>query len=348
MVSHWFDSGAGDEPYTATVRLTGRRVGIRGMPRPGDTFAQEETVEDVIPGTGPVSVTSWVYGLRPGEWTVRGDLSRPAIRSEGSSGSDRARRRISEQLAPALWSWRRWSVSTAPPANVKTRWARLAPLARVPGVMPGSWPALGSLAVVVALAMQAVILAHEGVSFGPSLGVSLLALVAGLIGAKVWYAVLHPGPWPQALLGGWSVDGFFLVSPVVAIVASLALGLPIGRFLDASAPGLFLGVAIGRLGCFFTGCCAGRCTSSRWGIWSSDQRVGARRIPAQFLESAAGFGIGLASALLILNDVPTAPGLVFVGASGAYILVRQFLLRLRAERRQYSWRRSGLATKQRS
>lgn len=348
MVSHWFDSGTGGEPYTATVRLTGRRVGIRGMSRPGDTFVQEATVEGVIPGTGPVSITSWVYGLRPGEWTVRGDLSRPAIRSEGPSTSDRARRRISELLAPARWSWPRWSVSTAPTAAVRTRWARLAPLARMPAVAPGSWPALGSLAVVVALAMQAVILAHLRVPFGPSLEVSLLALVAGLVGAKVWYALLHPGPWPQALLGGWAVDGFFLVSPVVAIVASLAVGLPIGRFLDSSAPGLFLGVAIGRLGCFFTGCCAGRFTSSRWGIWSSDQRVGARRIPAQLLESAAGCSIGLASALLILGDVPTVPGLVFVGASGAYILVRQFLLRLRAERREYSWRRSRLVTEQRS
>ena len=348
MVSHWFESGTGGEPYTATVRLTGRRVGIRGMPGPGDTFAQQETIEDVIPGTGLVSITSWVYGLKPGEWTVRGDVDRPALRSEGSKRPERAPRRTSEPIAPARWSWRQWSVSTAPTGPLKTRWARLAPLARMPAVLPGSWTALGSLAVAVALAMQAVILAHLRVPFGASLAVSLLALVAGLVGAKVWYAVLHPGPWPRALLGGWSVDGFFLVSPVVAIVASLAAGLPTGVFLDASAPGLFLGVAIGRLGCFFTGCCAGRLTSSRWGIWSSDQRVGARRIPAQLLESAAGFGIGLASALLILNDVPSVPGLVFVGACGIYILVRQFLLRLRAERRTYSWRRSGLVAKQRS
>jgi len=32
----------------------------------------------------------------------------------------------------------------------------------------------------------------------------------------------------------------------------------------------------------------------------------------------------------------------------AYVVARQFLLRLRAERREYSWRRSGHAARERS
>jgi hypothetical protein len=41
--------------------------------------------------------------------------------------------------------------------------------------------------------------------------------------------------------------------------------------------------------------------------------------------------------------VPRIPGLIFVAAFGAYIVVRQLILRLRAERREYLWRRSPLA-----
>ncbi|MDO8483705.1 MAG: prolipoprotein diacylglyceryl transferase, partial [Candidatus Limnocylindrales bacterium] len=207
-------------------------------------------------------------------------------------------------------------------------------------VLPGSFTALGTLGIMVALVVQTTILARENVSVSGSLVVFLIALASGLIGAKVWYAVLHPGPWRQSVLGGWSVDGFLVIAPAVAVAALLAFNLPIGVFLDATAPGLFFAVAIGRLGCFFTGCCAGRCTRSRWGVWSSDRRVGARRGPTQLLESAAGLLIGVAAALLVLNEVPGVGGVVFVAMFVAYIVVRQFLLRLRAERREYSWRRS--------
>src|SRR5437899_535306 len=114
-----------------------------------------------------------------------------------------------------------------PATEVKTRWALLAPLARIPAVMPGSFTILAILGVVVALVVQSAILAREGASVGPSLVVSIVALVAGLIAAKVWYAVLHPGPWRQAILGAWAVDGVLVVAPVVANAMLLALNLPV-------------------------------------------------------------------------------------------------------------------------
>lgn len=348
VVTHWFDSGEGGEPYSATIRLTGRRVGIRGTPRPSDMFTQDDTVDRIVPGTGPVSISTWVYGLKPGEWTVTGDLFRPGGPGDRQRPLDRWKRSSREPLSPADWSWRRWAVSTGPATPVKTRWALPAPLARIPAVIPGSWPILGTLGIVIAISTQAAILARENVSVAQSLVVSMLAVGLGLVGAKVWYAVLHPGSWRQAILGGWAVDGFLVVALAVGVAALLAFDLPVGLFLDATASGMFFAVAMGRVGCFFTGCCAGRCTSSRWGVWSSDRRVGARRIPAQLLESAAGLLIGVAAALLVLGDVPFVDGLIFVAAIGAYILVRQLLLRLRADRREYSWRRSRLVSRERS
>jgi phosphatidylglycerol:prolipoprotein diacylglycerol transferase len=102
-------------------------------------------------------------------------------------------------------------------------------------------------------------------------------------------------------------------------------------------------VAIGRVGCFLTGCCAGRVTTSRWGVWSSDRKIGARRIPAQILESAAGLTIAVASAFLILTHVPRVNGVIFMGAFTMYFVVRQSLLRVRAERREFLWRRATTA-----
>ncbi len=334
VLSHWFDSGEAGEPYSAKIRLSGRRADVQGHPGPADTFSHEETIEVVAPGSGPVSISSWIYGLNPGEWTVSGTLAR-------AGAADRTRR-SPEPLRPAAWSWRHWSLQTAPASTVKTRWALTAPLARIPAVIPGSYTALFIVGLIVAFAMQFALLASEQIAMPRSLLVSLLALAAGLLGAKLWYAVLHPRE--SILKGGWAVDGFLVTALLVALVALVAFGLPIGAYLDATAPGLFLAVAIGRLGCFLTGCCAGRITASRWGMWSSDRRIGARRIPTQLLESAAGLLIGAAALPLTLVHLRPIHGAVFVAALVVYLVVRQLLLRLRAESRRYLWQRSRLVS----
>lgn len=328
VVTHYLD--AGDLQGSATVRLTGRRVGAQGNLNLRDTFTQEDRVEGVVAGSGPASVTSWVYGLTPGEWEVTADVVGPTKRRVGSVS-----------VLPARWSWRRWALSADVPTRVKTRFAPLAPLAGIPAVIPGIWPVLGGVAVLLAILMQRVMLPHENVAVDVPLVVPLAALAAGLLGAKIWYAVLHPGPWRQAILGGWAVDGFLVVATVVAIAILLAFSLPVAKFLDAVTPGLFVAVAIGRIGCFFAGCCAGRVTESRWGIWSSDRKVGARRIPAQILESAAGLAIAGVTTLLILGHAPRIDGTIFIGAFAVYLVVRQALLRVRAERREFLWRRTA-------
>src|ERR1035437_353076 len=185
VMSHWFDSGEAGEAHPATIRLSGRRADVQGYLGPADTFTHEETIEQVAPGSGPVSISSWVYGLNPGEWNVSGAV----VRAGG--GSDR-RRRIPEPLSPATWSWRHWSVQTAPAVPVRTRWALTAPLARIPAVIPGSYTALFAVGLVVALATQLAILASEQIAMPRSLLVSLLALAAGPLAAEAWHGLLHP------------------------------------------------------------------------------------------------------------------------------------------------------------
>lgn len=246
VASAWFDSGGGAEPYSGTVRFSGRRIGVPARPQPGDTFVQDEAVDGIVPGTGPVSITTWIYGLNPGEWTVHAELIR-ASSARGIPGSRRDRPPGSREVTLARWSWRRWTVETAPAQPLKTRWALVAPLAPTPAVMPGIYTLLAVLGGITALLVQAAILATEDVAIGPVLAVSLLAILAGLIGAKGWYAVLHPEE--SIIRPGWAVDGFLVVMPVVATIGLLAADLPIGRVLDATTPGLFFAVAIGRVGC---------------------------------------------------------------------------------------------------
>jgi phosphatidylglycerol---prolipoprotein diacylglyceryl transferase len=106
----------------------------------------------------------------------------------------------------------------------------------------------------------------------------------------------------------------------------LVVGMNIGRFLDASGPGLLLGMTIGRFGCFFGGCCAGRPTAVRWGLWSSDRRIGVRRIPTQLLEAALALTLGLIGLITVLSTTTRPAGVEFIGAMAAFTLGRQVLL----------------------
>jgi phosphatidylglycerol---prolipoprotein diacylglyceryl transferase len=129
------------------------------------------------------------------------------------------------------------------------------------------------------------------------------------------------------------IQGFVLGAIVTMIIGAELVGLPVGRLLDVTAPGLLLGMTVGRFGCYFGGCCAGRPTASRWGLWSSDRRVGVRRIPTQLLESLLAVSLGLAALLAVWTRTPHPAGVVFIGAIVGYTLGRQLLFPLRDQPR---------------
>ena len=135
---------------------------------------------------------------------------------------------------------------------------------------------------------------------------------------------------------GPCIHGFIAGAVAAGVPGLLLAGIPVGTFFDAAAPGVFLAMAIGRQGCFFTGCCAGRPTRSLWGIWSSDGRVGVRRLPAQQAESLACLLIAVAALAAFLRFGSSAGGAVFAGALAAYTLARQGLLALRAQPRRWA------------
>ena len=287
-----------------------------------------------MPRSGPVSVTARVHGVNAGEWIVtaepvagngHGRLVRP--NSAGSGGGGR-------KLTRTVWPWLRQPLSAGATSPVRTR---LTPFVSVPGTIPAAWLGLVVPGVVFGLVMQAMLVARAHVDVRAALAVSLAALVFGFLGAKAWFLAIHKGNAGSAVFtDGLCIQGFIAGAAASMMTLLAVLHLPAGTFLDATAPGLLLGMAVGRPGCFLTGCCAGRPTASRWGVFASDRRVGMRRIPIQLWESLACLAIGLAALFLVLHYRPAIAGAVFVGAIAAYTLCRQFLLPFRAEPRKSS------------
>jgi phosphatidylglycerol---prolipoprotein diacylglyceryl transferase len=327
-----FDSGLDGGPYSVTIRFSGRRLGVTGKPQPGDAFVQLEAVEAVLPGSGPIAITSRIDNVNRGEWAVTAVVHKQEGRRRLVRPWPMPAHNGSRGAGASAW-WRKGAIPIGSTARLRSG---LAPLAPVPGTVRGSWATLVGLGVVVGVSIQSSILVREHVDIATTIALSLTAALAGLIASKAWFLTLHRGSWRGFVQAGMCIQGF-----LVGVAASLAIALgvthiPLNSFLDATAPALFFGMAVGRPGCFLAGCCAGRPVSSRWGLWASDRRVGVRRIPIQLIESGVCLLIGLGTLELVLGNRVGVPGAVVVAALAAYTLLRQFLLPLRAEPRKTS------------
>ena len=321
-LTYFFDAASTGDPYPVTIRFTGRRVGAKGNLPPRDRFDVTETVEHVVPGSGRLAVTVRVLDIAPGEWQV---TATPVNDTRSRAGSSR-----SVVRQPRL------PVATASGA---TGFARVIQV-RAPGAHLGAWPALVGLGVAVGLASQVLLATHAHLDATRIVALSLAASLAGLVGAKFYYLAGHylmrrflpahrNDVRPAVVAAGLCIQGFVAGAVITLVVGALVTGVSVGTLLDVTAPGLFLGMTIGRFGCFFGGCCVGRPTASRFGLWSSDQRLGVRRIPTQLLESSLALCIAIPATLAMWATTPRPGGVVFIGTIAAYTLGRQLLFPLR-------------------
>jgi phosphatidylglycerol---prolipoprotein diacylglyceryl transferase len=321
-VTYWFEPAPHPHPYLVTIRFTGRRVDVTGQLQRRDRFVHDETIAAVLPGSGPISITAKVPDVHPGEWSVTARVLDSAHHAHGPQpGSALA---VADVFRPDTWFWRKWAPSVGSDTVVRTC---VAPFARVPGALPLIWVTMVTLGIAVALAVQALVIAHDHLRVGPVWAWTLGAIACGIVGAKIWYMVKHPH---ERSGQGWCIQGFVVGATLAAVILFAVFHAPIGLVLDVSAPGLMLGMSVGRVGCFLAGCCGGPPTAARWGVWSSDQRVGARRVPTQLMESLMSLSLGLAALVAVLSRGP-ASGAIFVAALAAYTLGREGLLRLRDE-----------------
>ncbi len=114
---------------------------------------------------------------------------------------------------------------------------------------------------------------------------ALGAFCGGMIGAKLPFVLAD---WDGFLSGkAWFTDGKTILAGLVggyfgAEVTEWALGIRT-KLCDSFAMPLAVGIGIGRLGCFYAGCCHGAPTSLPWGVDFGDGLI---RHPTQLYETA--------------------------------------------------------------
>ena len=309
-VTYWFEAPQDVAGGPVSVRLSGRLRERDDDASTGRTsFDLMATVHHVVPGSGWQSITTRVADVASGRWDVTATPAAAAPAAAGSPGRPRLVRGS---------------------ASGRTGFA-MAVDALAPGVWPGSWPALVGLGFLLGMVAQALLAPRLGLAPLPLAASIVVAAILGLLGAKAYFLLTHPAERRKSLRApGMSVQGFVIVAFAVLALATLLRGAPIGAVLDVTAPGLFVGMAVGRLGCLFAGCCVGRPTASRWGIWSSDRQVGTRRVPVQLMESTLAAILAVLSAVTVATSPAAGTGLVLGAGFAAYLVGRQLLFPLRA------------------
>lgn len=125
--------------------------------------------------------------------------------------------------------------------------------------------------------------------------------IAGILGAKLFMFLFNIGDYLRNPSQIFSIEtlqaagvfhGGFIAAFVMALLYMRRQHLPGFLTMDAFAPGVALGQAIGRLGCFAAGCCWGKECNLPWAVrFRTDEAapvpLGRPLHPAQLYESAA-------------------------------------------------------------
>jgi phosphatidylglycerol:prolipoprotein diacylglycerol transferase len=90
--------------------------------------------------------------------------------------------------------------------------------------------------------------------------------VGGIVGAKVYYAILNRDWHLLFDRSGLVWYGGFILGAAAVLFTINRRRLPVWELADAVAPALALGYAIGRIGCFLVGDDYGRPTDLPWGV----------------------------------------------------------------------------------
>ena len=164
------------------------------------------------------------------------------------------------------------------------------------------------------------------------LDLAFVILLSGIIGARLLYIILNidfylENPIEIIMLhhGGLAIFGGFLLAIISTAIYLRRKNASFLEMVDLFSPFVALAHSIGRIGCFFNGCCYG--LISKFGIYFPSHN--ATLIPAQLISSF--LLLLLFVYLRILQSKNEIPGKVFASYLMLYSLIRFCLEFIRAD-----------------
>ena len=126
-----------------------------------------------------------------------------------------------------------------------------------------------------------------------------ISLIVGFLSAKLLYIIVDlpniiasANPWRAIVNSGMMVYGGLIGGVLCGLIYLRHKKAPFLAYFDLAAPSMLIAQALGRLGCFFAGCCYGCPTDSVIGITFTNSRHapnGVSLVPTQLISSAGDF-----------------------------------------------------------
>ncbi|MDD4178442.1 MAG: prolipoprotein diacylglyceryl transferase [Candidatus Margulisbacteria bacterium] len=130
-----------------------------------------------------------------------------------------------------------------------------------------------ALGFTVGIILSLIYAKREKIAAQLIVDLALYVVLAAIAGARLFYVLGQPAYYfhnPLEIImvqnGGLVFLGGLFLAILAVVVFARQKNIPLLNLLDAITPGTALGYAIGRLGCFFNGCCFGLPTNLPWGI----------------------------------------------------------------------------------
>ncbi|MGZ3716787.1 MAG: prolipoprotein diacylglyceryl transferase [Bdellovibrionota bacterium] len=162
-----------------------------------------------------------------------------------------------------------------------------------------------ALGYISALVLGRYLARSRGLDPAPFMDLAFIAIVSGVIGARVLYIITEPSQFiahPASVFDVWNGGLVFYGGFLFAVVACFAYGwwkkMPLLLSTDIVVTGVAFAHGFGRIGCFAAGCCHGNYCPYPWGIHNDTEFVnpafkGQPIHPVQLYESASLFALSL-------------------------------------------------------
>lgn len=147
------------------------------------------------------------------------------------------------------------------------------------GVPLRSYGIMVLLGSIAGIAMSIHRAQQAGLQADEILGLAVLVFIGGVIGARLFYVIeywdgrIRQDDWWGTLKnvlafteGGLVVYGAFVGAMIGFAIYVWRRKLPALAMADIVAPGMMVGLALGRIGCLLNGCCYGGESTSPWAI----------------------------------------------------------------------------------
>ncbi len=159
------------------------------------------------------------------------------------------------------------------------------------------------------------------------LDAAVVILFSSILGARLLFVLLNWETFSRDVShigaiwqGGMSFHGGAAAGIISGSLYMRWRRIPILAMADAAGPGLALGYAIGRVGCFLNGCCYGVPTDLPWGMPFREGQVGLHYHPTQLY--ALGINLVLAALLARAYLRPHRNGQILALYLGGYSVYR--------------------------